>query len=81
MVLKGAALRKGLYVMTGCSITSLGATWRQKWSLPAPSLGQKLQPSGSVPPLSLQVMESGGLAEVSSAPGLQSAGTPHSMWP
>ncbi|KAK9846875.1 hypothetical protein WJX84_009549 [Apatococcus fuscideae] len=63
VVLKGAALRKGLYVMTGCSITSLGATWRQKWSLPAATLGQKLQPSGSVPPLSVQIMESGGLAE------------------
>ncbi len=75
VVLKGAALRKGLYVMTGCSVTSLGATWRQKWSIPAATLGQKLQLSAAGP-FSSQVMESGGLAEVRvrDFPSLQGVG-------
>ena len=59
VVLEGTPLVKGLFVVTGCKISSMGVTWHQPWSPPPPSPLQMLcQPASPD-----QAAETGGLAQ------------------
>ena len=57
VLLTGVPLEKGLYNVTGCTVTLNKVSWHQPWSVPPPSLAATFRPRPAV-------AEAGGIAEV-----------------
>ena len=57
VLLTGVPLEKGLYNVTGCTVTLNKVSWHQPWSVPPPSLAATFRQRPAV-------AEAGGIAEV-----------------